>query len=247
MHRNILIISDNIYLSYEFEKIIFSSEFQMYNWNFSISSSSNKNDFSSILKSKINKYDLKNRDEVNTIIELYDLVISIHCKQIFPENLVNNVKCINIHPGYNPINIGWYPQVFAIINNLSIRATIHEIDNELDNGNIIDREFVKKEVWDTSLSLYDKILKKELELIKKNLINILQDCYKTQVPENIGNLFLKKDFNELCKIDLDEKLTMRQAIDKLRALTHGEFANAYFIEPSSKRKIFVSIEFKLKD
>ncbi len=88
----------------------------------------------------------------------FDLVISIHCLQLFPKNLVNSVRCINIHPGYNPINRGWYPQVFSIINNLPIGATIHEMDEELDHGPIIARKMVQKFDWDTSLTLYDRVL-----------------------------------------------------------------------------------------
>ena len=80
----------------------------------------------------------------------YDLVISVHCLQFFPKNLVNNIRCINIHPGYNPINRGWYPQVFAIVHDLGIGATIHEMDEKLDNGPIIARELLTKLEWDTS-------------------------------------------------------------------------------------------------
>ena len=46
----------------------------------------------------------------------YKVGISAHCKQIFPAKLVENVRCYNIHPGYNPYNRGWFPQVFSIIN-----------------------------------------------------------------------------------------------------------------------------------
>ena len=67
------------------------------------------------------------------------------------------------------------------------------------------------------------------------------DNYKSFEPENEGNLFVKKDFNKLCNINLNEKTTMRNAINKLRALTHGEFKNAYFLDQNGK-KIFISID-----
>ena len=50
--------------------------------------------------------DLSDPDRVSLIIESYQLVISVHCKQIFPKRLVENVLCINLHPGYNPFNRG---------------------------------------------------------------------------------------------------------------------------------------------
>ena len=103
-----------------------------------------------------NKY-VNVKTEMDILIENFDLIISVHCKQLFPAKLVNFVRCINIHPGYNPINRGWYPQVFAIINENKIGATIHEIDAELDHGPIIVREFVEQFDYDTSIDIYERV------------------------------------------------------------------------------------------
>jgi methionyl-tRNA formyltransferase len=247
MYKNILVFSDNLDLCQQFKSIFEKKKYATNKLDFAISSNIQKTKFIEILQHKVLLLNLKNSDNVEFILENYDLVLSIHCKQIFPPILVENVKCINVHPGYNPINRGWFPQVFSIINNLPIGATIHEIDNELDNGKIIDRGFVKKEVYDTSLTLYNKILNKEVELLKNNLDNIIFNKFITYKPENEGNLFLKKDFNELLELDLNKKTTMQECIDKLRALTHGEYPNAYFIDKESGKKIYVSIELKLDD
>ncbi|MBT0607936.1 dTDP-4-amino-4,6-dideoxyglucose formyltransferase [Aequorivita echinoideorum] len=240
MFKNILFISDNPVICKRVVAIIRDSKYSHFKFNFGISPFSNRDDFEIDFFS-INIYDLREEKVIDNIISKYDLIISLHCKQIFPKKLVNTIKCINVHPGYNPINRGWYPQVFSIINDLPIGATIHEIDNELDNGDIIDRTFVQKTLIDTSLSLYNKILDAEIELMKKNLENILNNNYTTIVPENTGNLYLKRDFNELRELNLDEETTMRKTINLLRALTHGEYKNAYFIDPEDGKKVFVSI------
>ena len=44
------------------------------------------------------------------------MVISLHCQQVFPPQLIDKVRCINVHPGLNPHNRGWYPHIFCIIN-----------------------------------------------------------------------------------------------------------------------------------
>jgi methionyl-tRNA formyltransferase len=165
----------------------------------------------------------------------------MHCKQLFPDKLVKSLKCINVHPGYNPINRGWYPQVFAIINILKIGATIHEIDTELDHGPIIARRYVEKDQIDTSETLYNKILIAEIELIEEHLISILENTYITFLPESEGVLYLKNDFKKLCKLNLDEKMSTLQFIDKLRALTYGGYKNAYFIDSKTQKKIYVNI------
>ncbi|MDX2049451.1 MAG: dTDP-4-amino-4,6-dideoxyglucose formyltransferase [Chitinophagaceae bacterium] len=185
--------------------------------------------------------DLKNPAEVKKIINGWPLVISMHCKQLFPAELVKAVKCINVHPGYNPVNRGWYPQVFAIINNSIIGATIHEIDEQLDHGAIIDRMEVPKYETDTSLDLYNRVLAAEAELLRKNIIPVLKNVYTSFAPEAEGKLYLKKDFKGLCQLDLKEQNTLQFFITKLRALTHGNFNNAYYYDADGK-KIFVKIK-----
>jgi methionyl-tRNA formyltransferase len=182
------------------------------------------------------------KSETPFILSNFDLLISAHCLQIFPEKLVNNMRCINIHPGYNPINRGWYPQVFSLVYDLPIGATIHEIDDELDHGKIIARKFVEKNVWDTSFSLYQKILTAEIELLDEYFDQIIDGTYSLTEPENEGNIYSKKDFNELCSIDLSEKGTLNDFYNRLRALSHGDYKNAYFIDRVSGKKIFIKIE-----
>ncbi len=237
--KQILVITDNPKIASRFEKEVWHQEnLNNFKLSFKCSPFTNSEDFK--LENPVHSIDLRNNFQLESITH-YDLIISIHCKQLFPIKLIQEVKCINVHPGYNPVNRGWYPQVFAIINDFEVGATIHEIDKEIDNGKIIVREKVMKYQYDTSITLYNRIIDKEIDLLKKNIRNILMDNYKSFEPENEGNLFVKKDFNKLCSINLNEKTTMRNAINKLRALTHGEFKNAYFFDQNGK-KIFISID-----
>lgn len=177
-----------------------------------------------------------------SIIGKYDLVFSVHCFQLFPAELVKAVRCINVHPGYNPINRGWYPQVFAIINGLPVGATIHEMDEQLDHGPVIAREFVPIYSWDTSESVYHRILEKEMELFERHLDAMLDHTYTPIQPGERGNLFLKKDFLALCEIPMDEQVTYRECINRLRALTHGDYANAYFVDEQTGEKVYVKMQ-----
>jgi len=169
------------------------------------------------------------------------LVLSLHCKQLFPAEMVKSIRCINVHPGYNPHNRGWFPQVFSILNNKKAGASIHEIDEQLDHGAIICQQEVQIEKWDTSLTAYLKIQDVEVQLLRENLTAILEGNYKTHVPIEEGNINLKKDFDSLCKIDLEKHVTMSKAIDYLRALTHGNYKNGYFIDENTGKKIYVTI------
>lgn len=172
----------------------------------------------------------------------YELVFSVHCKQLFPPCLVRGVRCINLHPGLNPHNRGWYPQVFSIINGLPAGATLHEIDEQLDHGPIIDQEEVPIRAWDTSLTTYLRIQAAEVNLLRKNLLAVVSGTYTTRLPSSIGNVNLKADFRKLCQLDLSARMTMGDAINRLRALTHGDYANAYFEVPDGKVYVQISLE-----
>jgi len=134
--------------------------------------------------------------------------------------------------------------VFSIINKMPIGATIHEIDQKLDHGGIIAQEYVNIDSFDTSESLYNKVVSKEIELLELNIESIIIGNYNVTIPSQEGNLNFKKDFNKLLKLDLDEQITVGVLIDRLRALTHGAFNNAYFIDPSTGKKIFIGISLR---
>jgi len=181
------------------------------------------------------------KEEWQEVVQSYDLVISIHCKQIFPAEMTRAVKCINVHAGLNPFNRGWFPQVFSIINGLPWGVTIHEIDEELDHGDIIIQEQMELHAWDTSSSAYNRILDKEIELLEKVLIKIVDGNYSTMKMPSEGNVNLKKDFKDLCMLDLNEKVTMKEAIDRLRALSYSGYKNAFFNDDYGN-KVHISVK-----
>lgn len=240
MSCRILVLSDNSFILTRFYEISKRAEFSNYDFEWA---KSPKSDLVGLSVEGIFTLDLKDESHLKFVVENYDLVFSAHSKQLFPPFMVDRVRCINIHPGYNPYNRGWYPQVFAILNDLVFGATIHEIDYELDNGRIIARKLVDVDSFDTSLSLYRKVLDVEVELIEAYLLNIIQGNYEAVLPEESGNVYYKKDFIEICHLDLDEKLTLKDCIKKLRALSHGDFKNAFFVDEKTGKKIYVKIDF----
>ena len=228
---NILVVTDNEYIFQNFLSIIKDEKYKNFKFIFRYSAKNtemkDKYQNSQVFKA------INIKEEIENIINSYDMVISLHCKQIFPSKLVNNLKCINVHPGFNPYNRGWFPQVFSILNKMDCGVTIHYMDEQLDHGKVLFQEKVNMYDWDTSMSLYDRIQDKEIELLKKNLYDILtKNIEGFQVEE--GNINTLNDFKKLCEIDLDEKITMRETIDKLRALTHGKYKNAYFVSNNEK-------------
>lgn len=239
--KRTLVLSDNVWLSTQIQQLLVNlPEYGSFEFAFS---PQNKTAAELFNQTGIKAQALAVNDNIEYLIARFDVIISAHCKQLFPAKLVKSVRCINIHPGLNPHNRGWYPQVFSILNKLPLGATIHEIDEELDHGPIICQKEVPVYAWDTSLSAYERVQDAEMELLREWLPRIIAGDYQTYRPQTEGNLNLKKDFNALCELDLNRTQKIGDTLNLLRALTHGEYKNAYFVDENTGKKIFVALSF----
>lgn len=239
-YNKVLIFSDNPFLLEKLLEVIKKKKIDKL-INLKIASSH----FSNIMIGSLNVEKINIIDNVDYLINNFNLIISAHCKQIFPLKLIKEVKCINIHPGLNPFNRGWYPQVFSIINKLPIGATIHEMDDQIDHGHIIIQKEVHCYSYDTSETIYNRVLEMELILFEQVIEKILSNNYDVTIPVSDGNINLKNDFADLCHIDLKKAYSGQEFIDLLRALTHGNYSNAYFYDDDGNKihiKIFLQKE-----
>jgi len=233
----VLIISDNVLVL----KCVLSICGKFGDYEYAFRYSHTNKSFSNFDSSiSISPIDLE--EKPRRIAEQYNVIISAHCKQIFPPELFENVRCINIHPGLNPFNRGYYPHVFSIINKMPCGATIHEINERIDAGPIICQKKVEMRESDTSFSLYRRVLKAEMELLASNFRDLIECNYKVENIHNTGNLNTKSDYEELCELDLDDVATLRDHIDLIRALSHGDHKNAFFISKNGE-KIFLKLDF----
>ncbi len=198
-----------------------------------------------IAQSRLGK--LKDIDSISVkndwriLSEDFDLILSIHCKEIFPSDLVSRVRCINVHPGYNPFNKGWFPHVFSLINGKPAGVTIHEMDSKIDNGPIIVQEVCEVYSWDTSLSLYNRIIELEKSIVIKWFPRLVENEYEVMKPKDEGSINTSKDYESLKKLSLVEETTTGELINRLRALSHGDYNNGYFIDSTGK-KVFIKLE-----
>jgi dTDP-4-amino-4,6-dideoxyglucose formyltransferase len=172
-----------------------------------------------------------------TKAKYYDLVFSLHCKKIFPKELVNTVRCVNVHPGYNPYNRGMFPHVFSIINGLPAGVTIHEMDEKIDHGKILERQDVQVLETDTSESLYNRVIEAEVQLLNRTIDAIVHNRIKGFIPEEPGNYNSIHDYRDICNIDLNKLGEFRDFYNLLRALSHGQYKNAKYKDKHLKLEI----------
>jgi len=235
----VLVISDNVALVTAFKQVASSNEFNFATFDYK---------YSSINKSPealqaMGMREINVKKDYLSVIDNYELVFSAHCKQIFPAELVETTTCINIHPGLNPYNRGWYPQVFSIINGAPVGATVHLMDKEIDHGAIIAQKKVDVYQQDTSLDVYERVQDAEIQLIQEQLLQWLKGDYQSINLNDEGNYNGIEDFNALCKLDLEQSGTLKEHINLLRALSHGNFANAYFYN-EQEEKVFINVQMR---
>lgn len=241
MEKRICVVTDNEFI---FDNFINLVEKRGLRENFHFFYSSFNKGFSCKYKDSLDFRPIRLKNETEeSFFSKYDLFLSLHCKQLFPEELVNNHKCINVHPGLNPYNRGWFPQVFSIINKLPVGVTIHEMDKELDHGPIICQQEVEIYDYDTSLDVYTRIQQLEMDMVAEHLESILNNTYNTNEPFSEGNINYKTDFDKICEINPNQQGTFGEFIDLLRATTFAKYDNAYFYDKDGN-KIFVSINLK---
>lgn len=234
--KKVLVISDNFELVSFFKELEGKND---YSADFVYKFSARNKTPHDLLKLGMSPVNLKDNAVIDFLIETYDLVLSVHCKQIFPKRLVDEIRCINIHPGLNPYNRGWFPQVFSIINGMPIGCTIHEMDEAVDHGEIICQKEVGISPEDDSLTVYTKVQQAEKILISEYLESLISGDYKKSKMTTEGNYNSIDDFKKLCEIDLSSVGTFEEHINLLRALSHGDFNNAFFLKDG--KKIFVKI------
>jgi len=178
------------------------------------------------------------------IASRYSLVLSLHCTQIFPATLISQVRCVNVHPGFNPYNRGWYPHVFSLLNGLKAGVTIHEMDEQIDHGPIIVQQEIPIQPWETSESVYANLMNVERQLLLEWFVRIRERRYAPYMPAHDGNLNTKKEYEALKRIDLDRVGKFGDFLNLLRGLSHGSYSNAYFIDEQGRR-VYVKVILEL--
>ncbi len=175
-----------------------------------------------------------------------DYIISIHFPYIYPKSILDIPKhgIINLHPAYLPFNRGWHTPTWAIYEGTPYGATLHFMDEDLDSGDIITRKKIEKKQEDTAHTLYQKALKLEKKLFKESWEDLVNFEYN-KIPQDLhkGTRHTKEDIKKIQKVELEEKIEVKEFIKKLRALTTNKLSEAaYFQQGEDKYRIQINIE-----
>lgn len=98
-------------------------------------------------------------------------VVSFNYRHLISEDVLEILKdrIINLHTSLLPYNRGSAPNFFSFLENTPKGVTIHQMEKELDTGDILcRREMVFDEVRETFESTYNKLLAEIMRLFREN-------------------------------------------------------------------------------
>lgn len=173
---------------------------------------------------------LTTEDQLQVIGDIQpDYVVSCGYRHIVPEEVLDvpDKGCLNLHPAYLPYNRGANPNVWSIVDGTPAGVTLHWMDTSLDTGDIIARRKVETDFSDTGKDLYEKLEDAQVTLFQEVWPDIVAgEIDETEQDEDAGTCHFTSDFEELCKLDPNEKVRIKDFLDRLRALTFPPYDNA---------------------
>lgn len=187
---------------------------------------------------------LENKSVLKKIKEMKpDLAISAWFGYLLQKEFISIFPsgCINFHNSYLPYNRGKYPHVWAINNqNIPYGVTLHFIDEGIDTGDIIKRKKITIDITDTAQSLYQKSLKEIVQLFIRNWEKIRNNKIKPiKQTEILASHHYAKDVVDIDLINLSQKYTGLEFINKLRSRSFSDRSYSYFLY--NGKKIYVKI------
>ena len=171
-----------------------------------------------------------------------DLVVSSGFEHIVPGDVIDVPEkgVVNLHPSYLPYNRGAHPFIWPIIDGTPAGVSVHFMNEKLDQGPIIARKEVDIRPEDNAKSLRDRLMVEQFELFKNSWKDILQGDTWEQRPE-IGNTHYRSELDELSNLDLEEEMSLGEALDLIRGLTY-EKGLATFEKDGKRYSIKVQVE-----
>jgi methionyl-tRNA formyltransferase len=173
-------------------------------------------------------------------------VVSCGYRHIVPESIleVPAEGCLNLHPSYLPYNRGANPNVWSIVEGTPAGVTLHYMDAGIDSGDIIARRQVDKRFDDTGKALHERLEDTQVTLFKEVWPEVVSGTVTTRAQkEDEGTYHRSAEFDRLCELDPDEEITVRDFLNRLRALTFPPYDNAeieidgetYYVEVDVRR------------
>jgi methionyl-tRNA formyltransferase len=157
-----------------------------------------------------------------------DHILSVHFPHLFPQRILDTAErgSLNLHPAYLPFNRGWHSPTWAILDGGPYGATLHWMVEEADAGEIALRRRLEVMPEDTAHSLYQRVLRLELDLLAEAIPALIQGTLSRAAQEPGGSFHRKSDLAGVQTVRASDTATFGSVLDRFRALTTNAPAEA---------------------
>jgi methionyl-tRNA formyltransferase len=166
-----------------------------------------------------------------------DYILSIHFPYMIPPSVlaIPRVGTLNLHPSYLPYNRGWHTPSWSIIHGTPFGATLHWVDESLDSGDIAMQTVVDVLPEDTADSLYQRVLRAEVQLMRDALPRMLDHSLPRRPQHGNATEHRKADLRPMQQLRLSDVMSVDQLLRRLRGLTTNRWDEAPYFERNGVR------------
>src|SRR3989339_97347 len=173
----------------------------------------------------------------------YDIIWSQMYGFIIESDLIRKAKiALNLHESPLPRYRGCNGYSHAILeNDNTYGTTLHVLDPELDNGDIIDQELFQIEPDDTVKELYNKTMNVSNIIFKRNVGKIAKMDIKTKSLDTTGQPIRQRNSLKNLKIITESEYSdIANIYRRIRAFDFTPFEPAFLIVKDVKYYLFVN-------
>lgn len=177
----------------------------------------------------LKKFAINNKIPIVSLADIYpleDLIfLSLEFDKIINTKKFNTKYLYNLHFSNLPKYKGMYTSVWPLLNGENTGGvTLHEINNGIDTGLIIDQYKFTINENDTSRDLYFKYLKYGTNIVKTNLSSLLVDNKVNKSKQSAySSSYFSKSSIDFKNIKIDLRKTAYEIKNQLRAFTFREY------------------------
>ncbi|WP_414837759.1 formyltransferase family protein [Candidatus Nanosalina sp. VS9-1] len=174
---------------------------------------------------------LTEEEQLSLIEELRpDIVISSGFEHKVPKEIIEVPEkgVVNLHPSFLPYNRGSHPYIWPIIDGTPAGVSVHYMNEEIDEGPIIDRMKIRKRPDDDSRSLRQRLMKAQADIFVENWERIKEGPETVDQSPEDGTTHFRRELDEASRIDTEKEMKVGEFIDLLRALSYTSDGLAWF-------------------
>jgi methionyl-tRNA formyltransferase len=161
--------------------------------------------------------------------------ISVLFGHIFPKEIIQkfNGNLINLHPSLLPIGRGADPVFWSLVEGLPQGATIHQVANKIDSGDVYVQEEVKVDSWLDAGQIYELCIAKMYELFIEFYPK--WDCLSPCTPQvGTGTYHEARDLISLKSKLLETPTDLFYQLNLVQALTYNDDRKAKLVVPTGE-------------